>query len=177
MADTKRQSVAGGKAAAKGPTSAPELSKSIGAKYISLLIRINCFALIYNRIRVNTTIASHTIEGVLFAADPSLDLVAVRDASSPAGPVATTAGNYHLIPISQIISFKILANAKDGDNDLVMGQLDTEALRQREDKGVADAKKAEANIGKGVTKEAQEIFDHISRTYVTSLLLLSSFLH
>jgi hypothetical protein len=103
------------------------------------------------------------VEGSIFAVDASMDLVAIRAATSPTGPAPAT-GNYHVIPISQISSFKILSAAKDTENEVVLGKVDTEALRQREEKAIAEAKKVEANIGKGVTKEAQEIFDHISRT-------------
>jgi len=42
-----------------------------------------------------------------------------------------------------------------------------EALRQREEKAVQEAKRYEATRGKGVTREAQEVFDHISRTMPT----------
>jgi hypothetical protein len=120
--------------------------------------------LIRARIRLTTTL-SQTHEGTLFAADSSQDLLAIRETQAQGQSV-------HIIPLSQISSFKILAPAADNDQDgFVGGKVDVEALKQREQKAVMEAKKAEANVGRGVTKEAQEIFDHISRTYVT----LSSF--
>lgn len=116
-----------------------------------------CTLTIY-RIRVNTTVQGHSVEGLLFAADASMGVIVLQKPQS---------FNFNTISISQITSFKVLAPASGEEKELPTGKIDTEALRQREAKAVADAKKAEASRGKGVTAEAQELFDHISRTYVS----------
>ncbi|KIW05733.1 uncharacterized protein PV09_03590 [Verruconis gallopava] len=137
MAETKRQSVASSKVAAKGPQLAADLSKAVGV-----------------RIRINTTLPSHTVEGIVFAVDAGFDVVVLRDGA-----------NFRVVPLGQINSFKVLGTAKEGDEEpITIGRVDTEALRQREAKAILEAKKAEANIGKGVTKEAQELYDYIMRT-------------
>jgi hypothetical protein len=84
-------------------------------------------------------------------------------------------GNYHIIPISQIAAFHILQLPVEGDCVEGSGpgfegampsisKVDMEALRQREENAVKEMKKFEASRGKGVSKEAQEIYDHIART-------------
>jgi len=159
MADTsKRQSTIAAGKAAKAPQGVSDLSRAIGAK-----------------VRITTTLASHTLEGTIFTVDPLTDLLALRSSTSPPGPPnpsSTAPGNYHIIPLSQISTFKILSAAAsehagfEGASPAI-AKVDMDALRQREDKAVAEAKKYEASRGKGVTKEAQEIFDHISRTLPT----------
>jgi hypothetical protein len=41
-----------------------------------------------------------------------------------------------------------------------------ESMRKREADAIRKEMKREADKGKGVTKEAQELYDHITRTYV-----------
>ena len=55
-----------------------------------------------------------------------------------------------------------------------IGKVDVDALKAREAKAVAEAKNAEANIGKGVSKEAQELFDHMNRMYAHSFTRVMS---
>ena len=43
--------------------------------------------------------------------------------------------------------------------------MDTKRLQQREEKRVRELKDGEKNMGKGVTKEAQAIFDSFNRMY------------
>jgi len=87
-------------------------------------------------------------------------------------------GNYHIIPISQIAAFHILQLPVEGDRVEGSGpgfegampsisKVDMEALRQREENAIKEMKKFEASRGKGVSKEAQEIYDHIARTLPT----------
>lgn len=111
------------------------------------------------RVRITTTLTTHPIlEGQIFTVDPLTDLLALRASSSP-----NPAGNYHIIPLSQISAFKILSPPEEGKTEPI-AKLDMEALRQREEKAVLEAKKYEATRGKGVSREAQDIFDHVSRT-------------
>lgn len=43
---------------------------------------------------------------------------------------------------------------------------DNDALNSREAQAIREAKKWESSRGKGVSREAQDIHDHIMRTYV-----------
>jgi hypothetical protein len=47
--------------------------------------------------------------------------------------------------------------------------VDLDALKAREEQTIRDMKKKDAQKGKGVSKEAQEIFDFIARTLVCSI--------
>lgn len=117
------------------------------------------------RVRISTTVQSHTIEGTLFAVDPSLDLVAIRESQ--------LTSSFHITPISQISSFKVVSPGAGGESEQQQtGKVDIEALKAREAKAITEAKRAEAKLGKGVSAEAQELFDHLSRLYVFACILL-----
>ena len=45
-----------------------------------------------------------------------------------------------------------------------ISKVDLDALKAREEQTIREMKKKDAQKGKGVTKEAQEIFDTIART-------------
>jgi hypothetical protein len=121
-------------------------------------------------IRISTAPpTSSTIEGTLFTACPITNLVAINTADSK----QSQAGDYRIIPVSRIQSFQLLslaptANSADGPSfsDAVppVHALDIRALRAREASAVGKLQESEARRGKGVTREAQEIFDAFSRT-------------
>ena len=103
-----------------------------------------------------------------------MNLVAINTRSSRTEQSASTGaqpGDYHLIPISRIQSFQILSLATSADgsessfaNALPpIGPVDTKRLQQREEKRVRELKEEQKNMGKGVTKEAQAIFDSFNR--------------
>ncbi|RDW93717.1 anticodon-binding domain-containing protein [Aspergillus mulundensis] len=125
------------------------------------------------RVRITTNPASSTIEGTVFAADPITNLVAVNTADGK----QTQAGNYHVIPISRIQSFELLSlpqSAQSGEAtsfaDAVppLHALDTQALRRREVEAVTKLQQGEARRGKGVTQEAQDLFNAFIRTMPTT---------
>lgn len=115
------------------------------------------------------------MEGTLFTACPITNLIAINTA--PAAPPSADAklaqtGDYHVIPVSRIQSFQLLnlpsSNSSESPSfaDAVppIQALDARALKMREAKAVGEALDREARRGKGVTREAQEIFDAFSRT-------------
>lgn len=115
-----------------------------------------------------TTAQQSTIEGTLFTADPITNLVAINTAD----PKQAQAG-YHIFPVSRIQSFQLLSlappsTAADGPSfsDAVpsVHALDIRALKNREATAIGKLHENEARRGKGVTREAQDIFDAISRT-------------
>lgn len=77
-----------------------------------------------------------------------------------------------MIPISRIQQFQLLALATPSnstsssftDAQPTIQALDTRALKAREAKAIGEAFDREARRGKGVTREAQELFDAFSRT-------------
>lgn len=131
------------------------------------------------RVRISTSSpAASTIEGTLFTACPITNLVAVntKPSPNPADAKQAQAGDYRIIPISRIQSFQLLSlapssNGPDGPSftDAVppVQALDIRALKTREANAIGKAQESEAKRGKGVTQEAQDLFDAFSRTMPT----------
>jgi hypothetical protein len=110
---------------------------------------------------------------MLFTACPITNLVAINTSPSSLSGDAKQAqgGDYHVIPISRIQNFQLLAlpsnfSESPSFTDALpsIQALDARALKQREAKAVGEALDREARRGKGVTREAQDIFDAFSRT-------------
>lgn len=127
-----------------------------------------------HRVRITTAApTASTLEGMLFTACPITNLVAINTSPSPLSSDAKQAqsGDYHVIPVSRIQSFQLLAlpsNSSESSSftDALpsIQALDIRALKQREAKAIGEALDREARRGKGVTREAQDIFDAFSRT-------------
>ncbi|KAI4144590.1 MAG: hypothetical protein LQ341_002622 [Variospora aurantia] len=122
------------------------------------------------RIRLHTTLPSQpTIEGTLFTACPITNLVAVATTTSP-----NTPPTHHILPISSIQTFTLLS-APSSSNDFSsppntippLSNVPTAALLARADAAVARLKEAASRKNKNVGKEAQDLFDGISRTLPT----------
>ena len=127
-----------------------------------------------NRIRL-TTVLQPTLEGNLFTVDPLANLVAIRTNFPPSGAASTMQltlpGDYHVIPISKVQSFQLLALAREptgesGVQDLgqAIPKLDAASLKARERAAVERELRKEGSRGPGVGKEAQDIFDALGRT-------------
>jgi hypothetical protein len=79
--------------------------------------------------------------------------------------------DYHIIPFAHITNFEILAPGQRaaesgfGSESILasISKADMDALKAREEQTVRELKKEDAKRGKGVTKEAQELFDHVAR--------------
>ncbi|RII18050.1 hypothetical protein CUC08_Gglean002138 [Alternaria sp. MG1] len=84
-------------------------------------------------------------------------------------------GDYHIIPFAHIESFEIIGtgeraaeSASGFDGALPsISKVDLAALQAREDQTIREMKKKDMQKGKGVSPEAQELFDAISRTLPT----------
>ncbi|PGH14279.1 hypothetical protein AJ79_03101 [Helicocarpus griseus UAMH5409] len=174
--ENKRQSVGG-----KGPANAAG-SNFAPAGTVALDMALS--GAIGARIRV-TTIApvSVTHEGTLFTACPITNLIAIN--TSPAPPTPMTSGtpalahpgDYHIIPVSSIQSFELLSLPPKSASSNAAEQvpsfsnaypsiypLDIRALKNREAAAIAKLHEREQRRGKGVSKEAQDLFDAFSRT-------------
>ncbi|KAI1918245.1 hypothetical protein LOZ66_006346 [Ophidiomyces ophidiicola] len=133
------------------------------------------------RIRVTTAPpTATTLEGSLFTACPITNLIAINTSPpttlSAEAPALAQPSDFHVIPISRIQSFQLLSLSQQHPNlnsenpgpftDAVPAiyPLDIKALRSREAAAVAQLQEREERRGKGVTKEAQDLFDAFSRT-------------
>jgi len=176
MAENNKRQSGGGRAQGQTPTAA---AASPGMAPAIAPLEVTLSAVIGARIRLITAApTSSTLEGILFTACPITNLVAINT-SPPPNPVNTTNGNqtqpgdYHIIPISRIHSFQLIAlppsvSTADGasftDAYPPLHPLDIRALKARESSTVAKIQEREARRGKGVTREAQDLFDAFSRT-------------
>ncbi|KAI5199922.1 hypothetical protein E4T39_05950 [Aureobasidium subglaciale] len=118
-----------------------------------------------------TTVAPHsqTLQGTLYTVCPVRNAVAINTAPAPPNPSSTLAnqpGDYHIIPIRHIQSFELISLDADAAKQPV-GTIDMKKLRDREDAALRKLQEQEANKGKGVTREAQQIFDALKRLLPT----------
>jgi protein LSM12 len=78
-------------------------------------------------------------------------------------------GNYHLVSLVNVTGFEIVQPAGEGETEQPVQSIskaENDALNSREAHAIRELKKWESTRGKGVSKEAQDIHDHIMRTYV-----------
>ncbi len=120
-----------------------------------------------------TIVGSDTLEGSLFAACPITNLVAIGIAGptteSLSSSDSATPSSYHVIPISRIQTFQLVSrpdgpSATFSDAQPPIGRVDLQALEAREAAAIAKLKERAAARGRGVGREAQEIFDALART-------------
>lgn len=122
--------------------------------------------------KVTTSISGATVEGTLFSLCKTSNLLAIKDVNSPPAPPTPSSSvpaNYHLVSLANVTGFEIVQAAGEGEKEQAYPTLtkaENDALNSREAQAIKEAKKWESTRGKGVSREAQEIHDHIMRTYV-----------
>ncbi|KAK5119453.1 hypothetical protein LTR85_007553 [Meristemomyces frigidus] len=164
MADTKRN-VAGKVATSKasGASTAPPMLDTLEALGKAIGARIKL-----------TTAAPHSQshEGTLFTACPILNVVAINTRNTDsAASTAAQAGDYHITPVSRIQSIQVISLASGAENSEssyasaqpAIGPVDVKRREQRVADRVRQLKEEEKNMGRGVTKEAQAIYDSFKR--------------
>lgn len=126
-----------------------------------------------------TTVAPHsqTLQGTLFTACPKFNIIAINTAPAPPNPSSTLSnqpGDYHIIPIQHISSFDIVSLDSNSVKQTVttvqppIAPVDIKRLREREEAKIRQLREQEANKGKGVSREAQQIFDALKRLCVAA---------
>jgi hypothetical protein len=128
-----------------------------------------------------TTVANNTLEGIMFTADPLTNIVALNTTPAPPTPASSSTTSqpcdFHLLPVGQIQSFEIIKAAEQMDREEGSGpgfegalpaiyKLDKAALEIKVKNAVKKQKEYDVSRGKGVSSDAQEIFDHFHKTYV-----------
>ena len=128
-------------------------------------------------IKITCAPNNNVLEGTLFTTCNVTNAIAINTAPAPPNPTAPLSsqpGDYHIIPFAHIISFELIGPGErapesgpgfDGALPSI-SKVDLDALKAREEQTIREMKKKDAQKGKGVTKEAQEIFDTIARTLV-----------
>ena len=126
-----------------------------------------------------TTASDSTLEGTLFTADPITNLLAINAAPAPPTPASASTplqpGDYHIVPIATLQSFTLLSLAPEQASALAgppsfetavptIKSVDLKACKARERAAVEREQRKERARGKGVGREAQEIYDALSRT-------------
>lgn len=174
MADVKRNT---NKAA---PDAMDSLSAAIGARYAttspSCLARFQTNHDGYDRVKITTASPhSQTLHGTLFTACPMLNVVAINTAPAPPNPSSTLSnqpGNYHIIPVKHISSFEVVsldpnaAKQSFSSAQPPIATVDLKKLREREEAKIRELREQERKKGKGVTREAQQIYNALDRMCV-----------
>lgn len=168
----KSASKAGSPAPTLGNGNGEALAKAIGARYVfqhsharhdKQQEEITTRKLTPNpSIKLTTTPpTSQTLEGTLFTACPTLNLVAIN--TRPSSSASSDSGDYHIIPLSRVQTFQITAPQQQQPP---LATVDTKRLKDREATRIAALKEEAANRGKGVSREAQALYDALKRVYV-----------
>lgn len=121
-----------------------------------------------HRRRVKITTAapnSITLEGTIFTACRTTNILAICTTSAASG--TSSPSDYHLIPVSRIQSIDVLSLPSTSNHEEVqqsISRVDLKAIKARETAAIRKIKERDATKGKGVTREAQDIFDALART-------------
>jgi len=108
---------------------------------------------------------SITLEGTIFTACRTTNILAICTTSAASG--SSSPSDYHLIPVSRIQSIDVLslpATTNPEEAQQSISRVDLKALKARETAAIRKIKERDATKGKGVTREAQDIFDALART-------------
>ncbi|KAF2819581.1 hypothetical protein CC86DRAFT_131634 [Ophiobolus disseminans] len=170
MAD-KRNSIA-------GKVATPNLKVGGGSSKEAIDVDANLYKAVGSRIKITCAPTNNVLEGTLFTACTLTNAIAINTAPAPpnpSAPLASQPGDYHIIPFAHILSFEIVgsgeraAESGPGFEGAMpsISKVDLVALQAREEQTIRDMKKKDAQKGKGVSREAQELFDAISRTLPT----------
>eukprot|EP00879_Flechtneria_rotunda_P004289 GHRR01004538.1.p1 GENE.GHRR01004538.1~~GHRR01004538.1.p1 ORF type:complete len:178 (+),score=50.01 GHRR01004538.1:277-810(+) len=108
-------------------------------------------------IKVLTKHTREEVTGTVFGYDPGTEMVMIKQPGTHGGVV-----NLRLYKADQL---QVLhAERPKRQPDLKLPYVDKDRARQREEKSLQQAEADMAKVGAGVTKEAQSIFDALSKT-------------
>jgi len=110
-----------------------------------------------NKVKLTISGQKATLEGTVYAFSPTSHIVAVNTGSSSSG------STFQFIHASQIVSVVTASSEKDADAMAPIPPIDAQSLKTREAAAIERLLAAEQKKGKGVTKEAQEVFNFFDR--------------
>jgi hypothetical protein len=163
------------------------LHKAVGSRYVdnavtlsfthlkSVRVHFLHSILTCRSIKITCAPNNNVLEGTLFTACNITNAIAINTAPAPpnpSAPLSSQPGDYHIIPFAHILSFEIIgpgeraSDAAGGFDGALpsIAKVDMAAIHAREEQTIREMKKKDAQKGKGVSREAQELFDAISRT-------------
>ncbi|KAL2045039.1 hypothetical protein N7G274_002814 [Stereocaulon virgatum] len=157
MAETgARRQNAGGKAPIATPKSSP-----IAASGGNMSMEEIRSAAIGSSIRLHTTNpANQTLIGTLFTVCPLSNVLALSTSGG-------TTGSFRIIPLNSITSFTLDPLPSTTNSLPPITPLNTNTLQARARNALEEAKKQAKKINPQASREAQELFDAISRTLHT----------
>jgi len=130
--------------------------------------------------RIKITVAPHNtiLEGTLFTTCNITNAIAINTTPAPPNPSAVLSslpGDYHIIPFAHILNIELLGAGERVEGSVPgfdgalpsIAKVDLDAVRAREEATIRKIKERDAMRGRGVSKEAQEIFDALARTLPT----------
>jgi len=130
--------------------------------------------------RIKITVAPHntTLEGTLFTTCNITNAIAINTTPAPPNPSAVLSslpGDYHIIPFAHILNIELLGAGERVEGSVPgfdgalpsIAKVDLDAVRAREEATIRKIKERDAMRGRGVSREAQEIFDALARTLPT----------
>ncbi|MCJ1234018.1 hypothetical protein MMC14_001976 [Varicellaria rhodocarpa] len=124
------------------------------------------------KIRLTSSIpAINGLEGLIASASPSNDLLILKAPSSAANSDSGNKTPLKMVSIAAIHSVSLLAPPSPAQTQTrnlpTTDTLNVEALQTRLGANITNLKGEDARRGKGVTPEAQHLFDAMSRTMAT----------
>ncbi|KAF2807765.1 uncharacterized protein BDZ99DRAFT_464678 [Mytilinidion resinicola] len=163
-ADHKRQATAG-KIATPKVAGGKDVTDSDSILYKAVGARIKITVAPYNTV----------LEGTLFTTCNITNAIAINTTPAPPNPSATISsqpGDYHIIPFAHILNIELLGAGERVEGSVPgfdgalpsIAKVDLDAVRAREEATIRKIKERDAMRGRGVSREAQEIFDALART-------------
>ncbi|XP_073388471.1 uncharacterized protein [Physcomitrium patens] len=109
------------------------------------------------KLQIKTTLGDH-IEGHVLTYDRSTNIVVIQEGDSVDGR-----RNLRFLKTTLVKDVKLVGHVQDAF-DLKYSQTDMKSLRDREEAAIKQAEAEAERIGVGVSTEAQDIFDALSKT-------------
>lgn len=132
---------------------------------------VHLHTLTSDSIKITTVAPTTNIEGTIYTACPMTNFLAISSATPAAA--ANQPISYNLIPISRIQNFTLVELPAPTPSQSItssfenaqppIARVDLKALKAREEAAIKKVRQQESFIGKGVTKEGQDLFNAFNR--------------
>lgn len=117
-------------------------------------------------VRLTVAPENQELEGTLYTTCSVMNAVAIATDSTQPTQGAAKKCDFHIIPYAHITASQVLDKTADSGTLPELSPVDIGAIKAREERTIRDMKLEEARKGKGVSKLAQDVFDHVAKMYV-----------